>query len=290
IVIAGGLAEGAAEHLRRTLVIALVKFVVGLDHPARRIQKALAIGVFADVAEQGLHGLFGFSPRRTRLVGTNHGSHEFGRVELGRPGFGRLRLGRLRVRRLDIRSLAWAEGFDQRVHVNSARPALRPECHRQTGRHCTAGRLSPVSVLPWQPRWSDSGVPGPAARDWQLYFRHRRPYIGLWTAAAKGGDHALRYEISIYAERHLQQAHHRIGWQYTPVGATGLTSCLRNGALQAVRLDRQGGPQDGGACGHRLPPSGEGLRAGPSLLLDHGKPRGRLNGERIARIARDRPQ
>ena len=46
IVIAGGLAEGAVEHLRRALMIALIELVEGLDHAARRIQQALALAGF----------------------------------------------------------------------------------------------------------------------------------------------------------------------------------------------------------------------------------------------------
>src|SRR5947208_7514818 len=52
IVIAGGLAKGAVEHLGRTLVIALVEFVKGFDHPARRIEQALAMWILADIAQQ----------------------------------------------------------------------------------------------------------------------------------------------------------------------------------------------------------------------------------------------
>src|SRR3954447_2109557 len=83
VVIARGLAEGAIEHLRRTLMIALVEFVEGLNYPARRIQQALAVGVFADIAEQGLYRLLGFSARRTRLVRAYGSGQKFGRVQLG---------------------------------------------------------------------------------------------------------------------------------------------------------------------------------------------------------------
>ncbi len=59
IVIAGGFAKGAGERLRRALMIALIEFVVGFDHAPRRIQQALAVRVFADIAEQDVHRLLG---------------------------------------------------------------------------------------------------------------------------------------------------------------------------------------------------------------------------------------
>ena len=89
IVIAGGLAKGAVQHLGRALVIALVEFVEGFDHPARRIQQTLAVGVLADIAEQGLHRVLGLGARRARQVGANGGGQEFGGIEFGRAGFRR---------------------------------------------------------------------------------------------------------------------------------------------------------------------------------------------------------
>jgi hypothetical protein len=88
------------------LVIALIQFVVGLDHPARRIQKTLAVGVLPDLAEQGLHRVFGFSPRRTWLVGPDRGGEEFGRVKFGRPNVRKLRVRSLDVGRLDLGRLS----------------------------------------------------------------------------------------------------------------------------------------------------------------------------------------
>src|SRR6202012_785566 len=107
-LIARGLAKGAGEPLGRALMVALVQFVEGFDHPARRIQQTLTLRVLADIAQQGLHRRFGLGTRRARLVGANRGSQEFGRIELGGPGFRRLGF--------------WAEGLDQGVHVNSVRP------------------------------------------------------------------------------------------------------------------------------------------------------------------------
>ena len=95
VVIAGGFAKSAVEHLRRALMIALVELVKGFDHPARGIDQAFAAGVFADIAEQGLHRRFGFGARRTRLVGADGGGQEFGRIELGGAGFRRFGVGRL---------------------------------------------------------------------------------------------------------------------------------------------------------------------------------------------------
>src|SRR3954453_10502492 len=66
IVIAGGLAEGAVEHLSRAQVIPLVELVEIFNDPAWRVEKTLAPRIFADVADQGLHRLFGLGARRTR--------------------------------------------------------------------------------------------------------------------------------------------------------------------------------------------------------------------------------
>ncbi len=151
IIIARSLAKGAVEYFRRTLMIALIELVEGLDHPARRIQQALAGGVFADIAEQDLNSVLGFGARRARLVRADRGGQKFGWVQLGRAAFRNLRFRLFCVRRLDIRrpavrSFAWAEGFDQCVHVNSVRPVSNgPECHRQTGR---PGRRTPESHNP----------------------------------------------------------------------------------------------------------------------------------------------
>jgi hypothetical protein len=48
-----------------------------------------------------------------------------------------------------------------------------------------------------------TSVPISAAKMAGVYFRHCCPYIGLWTAAAKGdreADQAFGREISTYAE------------------------------------------------------------------------------------------
>src|SRR5260370_436405 len=84
-------------------------------------------------------------------VRADRGGQKFGWVQLGRAAFRNLRFRLFCVRRLDIRrpavrSFAWAEGFDQCVHVNSVRPVSNgPECHRQTGR---PGRRTPESHNP----------------------------------------------------------------------------------------------------------------------------------------------
>ena len=87
IVIAGGFAKGAVQHLGRALVVALIEFVEGFDHAARRIQQTFAAGVLADIAEQDVDGLFGLRARGARQVGADGGGQEFGWIELGRAGF-----------------------------------------------------------------------------------------------------------------------------------------------------------------------------------------------------------
>src|ERR1700687_4834533 len=86
-----------------------------------------------------------------------------------------------------------------------------------------------------------------------LYFRHFRPYIGPWNAIAKG-DRGGEQRPRSYAERHLQQAHNRIGRQHTPARTTSRTRCQRYGAFQALRFDRQDRPENGRTRGHRLCP------------------------------------
>jgi hypothetical protein len=105
-------------------MIALVELVEGFDDPARRIQKALAGWIFADISKQGMHRSFRFGARGARLVGADGGGQKFGGVEFGRTGFRKLEVGRPSIRRLNFGRFAWAEGFDQRVHVNSVRPVL----------------------------------------------------------------------------------------------------------------------------------------------------------------------
>ena len=57
-------------------------------------------------------------------------------------------------------------------------------------------------------------VQGFLALDWRLYFRHRQPYIGLWTAAAKGGhwwsDSNIRSPSRQALQRMLESKDH---WQ-----------------------------------------------------------------------------
>jgi hypothetical protein len=148
IVIARGFAKGAVQHLGRALVVALIEFVEGFDHPARRIQEALAADVLADIAEQDLHGLFGLRARGARQIGANRSRQELGRIELGRAGLrghiGRFHFGRLDVRRLDFRSLAGPEGFDQCVHVFSVRPVQKTGVSPGRRGGFAAGRLSPI--------------------------------------------------------------------------------------------------------------------------------------------------
>src|ERR1700759_3306332 len=73
VVIAGRLTEGAVEHLGRALVVALIEFVEGLDHPAGRVEQSLAIRGLADIREQRLYGGFRLAARRARLVGADRG-------------------------------------------------------------------------------------------------------------------------------------------------------------------------------------------------------------------------
>src|SRR5260370_33674988 len=82
IVVARGFTERAVKRLRRTLMVALIKFVEGFDDPARRIQQALAGRVFADITEQGLNRVLGRGARRTRLVCTYGSRQKFCRMEL----------------------------------------------------------------------------------------------------------------------------------------------------------------------------------------------------------------
>src|SRR5882757_9143128 len=84
IVVAGGLAEGAVEHLGRAQMIALIKFVEGLHHASRRVQQSLATGVLADIAEQRLYRGFRLGARRPRLVGADGRGQKLGWVQFGR--------------------------------------------------------------------------------------------------------------------------------------------------------------------------------------------------------------
>src|SRR5260370_40648478 len=83
IVVARSFTESAVERLRRTLMVALIKFVEGFDDPARRVQQALAGRVFADIAEQGLNRVLGLGARRTGLVRAYGSSQKFCRIQLG---------------------------------------------------------------------------------------------------------------------------------------------------------------------------------------------------------------
>ena len=67
----------------------LIELVEGLDHPARRIDQALAAGVLADIARAKSRPPLGLGARRTRLVGADGGGQKFGRIELGGAGFRR---------------------------------------------------------------------------------------------------------------------------------------------------------------------------------------------------------
>jgi hypothetical protein len=97
IIVAGGFTKSAGQHLRRALMIALVEFVEGLDHPARGIDQTFAAGVFADIAEQGVHRRLGLGARWTRLVRTDGGGEEFGRIELGGARFRGFGVGRIQI-------------------------------------------------------------------------------------------------------------------------------------------------------------------------------------------------
>jgi hypothetical protein len=141
VVIAGRFAKGTIEHLRRTQMIALIQFVKCLNHAARRIQQTFAIGVLSDIAEQGVNGLLGLGARRRGRSART--AAELGRVELGRAGF-RGHIGRFDFGRLQVRRLAWAEGFDQCVHVFSVRPATRAGVSPGRRGGMAAGRLSPI--------------------------------------------------------------------------------------------------------------------------------------------------
>ena len=151
IVIAGGFAKGAVQHLGRALMVALIEFVEGFDHPARRIQQAFAAGVLADIAEQRQHGPFGLPTRWARQVGAYGSRQEFGRIEFGRAGF-RGHIGRFDFRRLQVRRLAGAKGFDQCVHVFSVRPARRTGVSPGRRGGFAAGRLSPITIH-WRANW-----------------------------------------------------------------------------------------------------------------------------------------
>src|SRR5258708_20316451 len=69
-----------------------------------------------------------------------------------------------------------------------------------------------------------------------LYFRHFRAYIGPWNAVAKG-DRGGEQRPPSYAERHLQQTHHRIGPQHTPAPATSHTPSPPHAPFQHLPSD-----------------------------------------------------
>jgi hypothetical protein len=89
-------------------MVALIEFVKGFDHPARRIQEAFAVGVFADVAKQGLHRLLGFDAGGTRLIRAYSRGQKFGRIQFGGTAFRNLRFRGLYVGRPHVGRLAWA--------------------------------------------------------------------------------------------------------------------------------------------------------------------------------------
>ena len=147
IIIAGGFAESAVEHLGRALMIALVQFVIGFDDAARRIDQALAGRILADIIEQGIDRGLRLGARRPGAISPHSRGQELGRVELRSSGVG---LGRLGLR------LVRAQCLDQSVHLISVRPAGDPTGVSPAERHlegvtcrgvtrrlgaCRAGRL-----------------------------------------------------------------------------------------------------------------------------------------------------
>src|SRR5258707_4356872 len=77
-----------------------------------------------------------------------------------------------------------------------------------------ACRRTPESHIPTTIAAELASIFGPAGKTAALYFRHWQPYIGPGDAVAKGGRAGEQRPRS-YAERHLQQAHHRIGRQHS---------------------------------------------------------------------------
>src|SRR5229473_8104226 len=76
-----------------------------------------------------------------------------------------------------------------------------------------ACRRTPDSHIPNTVAAELASIFGPAGKTAALYFRYSRPYIGPGKVVAKGGRAGEQRPRS-YAERHLQQAHHRIGRQH----------------------------------------------------------------------------
>src|SRR6476661_8435762 len=94
-----------------------------------------------------------------------------------------------------------------------------------------ACRRTPESDIPSTIAAELAFIFGPAGKTAALYFRHSQPYIGPGNAVAKG-DRAGEQRPRSYAERHLQQAHHRIGRQHSPAWPTTHTRRQRYGAFQ----------------------------------------------------------
>ena len=171
IVVAGGLAKGAVEHLGRALVVALIELVEGLDHAARRIQQALAAR-----CSRRYRRAASAPPLRPRRATGAAGRRERRPPEIGRiefaPGgrLGSFAVGGLvsECGRMDLINASMSSPFDRSLNG--------PECHRQTGRLCRRTPEIPQIRQTAADHRADAG----------LYFRHCHPYIGLLDRGRQG--------------------------------------------------------------------------------------------------------
>jgi hypothetical protein len=63
-VVVGGFVKGLSQHFARLLLVASEELAISAQHAVRRLAQAFAIGVFADVAEQG--------PNRRQCICAGH--------------------------------------------------------------------------------------------------------------------------------------------------------------------------------------------------------------------------
>src|SRR5690606_15893055 len=82
LVVAGHLLEGAGQVLARVLAVAAEPVAIGLGHPPRGVQQALAAGVLARPAQQGAHGLLGLRPGDGGGGGTGSHGRRYGPGEV----------------------------------------------------------------------------------------------------------------------------------------------------------------------------------------------------------------
>ena len=167
---------------------------------------------------------------RARLIRLHRGGQEFGGIEFGGTEFGTA-----------VRLHACAKRLDHCVHLHSVRPALQDRSVTgQTGRLQAAGRLRPSLDCN-----NSTGT-----QDRQIPTRRRpvciSPASDLYktTEPDRQGRSAIAPGASAHAERHLQQAHHRTGRQYSaarPPGRDPDASATAHSKL--VRLDREGRPR-----------------------------------------------